>query len=399
MDSAAPPSRNATGYFFFSVVLATAASFLFQVAAGRALPDQDLSSFTAWSLAANLWCVPAVAFQYFVSLSRRPTRFSRPALFATAAAITVAMTLLTANFARVPGAAMIVLAFAALMTSGLFVGRLQAAGRIVDLGHVYIVMGVGRCAVPVLLGSSVAAWQVTLPLSMFGSTLCALALFIARPSGTPVVRGDDPTPDASFARRLTGSVLLTSAGMILPFLDFKLIEWTQDSTVSGQFARASTLGRVLYFGGAMLLQVVYPLQLKAGRGEGSPALARFLKRADWLVMALLAIGTLVLAGGSSWLVPLLFKRASGVSTSAIFVSCLNFSFLVLVFSHVQARVAKLALKEPLMLSAWLGLSALALVWLGRGAAPLRVLLGALVAYAVATGFVLYARRTPSSDPP
>ena len=288
------------------------------------------------------------------------------------------------------------------MVSGLFVGRLQAAGRIVDLGHVYVTMAIGRCAVPVLLGSSVAAWQVTLPLSMFASTLCALALFIARPGGNPIATNADPTPDASFARRLAGSVLLTSAGMILPFLDFKLIEWTQDSSMSGQFARASTLGRVLYFGGAMLLQVVYPLQLKAGRGEGSPALAAFLKRADWLVMALLLIGTLVLSGGSSWLVPLMFKRQSGVGLGAILVSCLNFSFLVLVFSHVQACVAKLELKEPLLLSAWLGLSTLGLVWFGRGAAPLAVLIGALLAYAVATGFVLYARQTPAvqaNEPP
>jgi hypothetical protein len=411
MDSAAPPSRNATGYFFFSVVLANAASFLFQVAAGRALSDQDISGFTAWSLAASLWCVPAVAFQYFVSLSRRPMRLSRPALLVTAALVALAMAVLAVTFARVNGIAMITLAFTAQMVSALFVGRLQAEGRIVHLAHVYVTMALARCAVPVLLGSSVAAWQITLPLSMFASALAGLVVFIGRPSVSPLAPSSDAdranvdkksaTKEASLVRRLTGSVLLTSAGLILPFLDFKLIEWTQDVAVSGQFARASTLGRVLYFGGAMLLQVVYPLQLKAGRGEGSPALARFLKHADWLVLGSLVLGTLVLSGGSSWLVPLMFKREAGVSTAAILVSCLNFSFLVLVFSHVQARVAKLDLKEPLLLSAWLGLAALALVWFGRGAPPLTVLLGALGAYAVATGFVLYARRTQApeaSDP-
>jgi hypothetical protein len=402
MDSAAPPSRNATGYFFFSVVLANAASFLFQVAAGRALSDQDISGFTAWSLAASLWCVPAVAFQYFVSLSRRRLRLSRPALLATAALVATTMVVLAVTFARVNGVAMIMLAFTAQMVSALFVGRLQSEGRIAHLAHVYVIMAVARCAVPVLLGSSVAAWQITLPLSMFASALAGLVVFIARPSAAPLVASahadgtkaaaGDETKEASLVRRLTGSVLLTSAGLILPFLDFKLIEWTQDVAVSGQFARASTLGRVLYFGGAMLLQVVYPLQLKAGRGEGSPALVRLLKHADWLVLGSLVAGTLVLSGGSSWLVPLMFKREAGVSSTAILVSCLNFSFLVLVFSHVQSCVAKLELQEPLLLSAWLGLSVVALVWFGRGAPPLRVLLGALAVYTVATGFVLYARR-------
>jgi hypothetical protein len=382
-------------------VVASACAFAAQVLAGRLLHDVEVARLTSWTVSVGLWCIPGVTLQYFVSLSRRQMPLERPVLAICAGASALTFMAICLSFRTLPTGSLIAITFVAQIAFGVLVGRLQATSQILALGHITIALAVARIGIPLALGRSLAAWQAGLPLIVLAGVLGALYMVWRSVPGeaAPISAGEAP-PNADRVQRAAGSVLLTGASVLLPFLDFKLIAWTQSEMQAGQFARASTLGRILYFGGSILVQTIYPLQLKLARGDGAPALARFVRHANVLVVAALGIGTAVLSVGAPRLVPILFAHELGIPASAVLVSCINYSLLVLLFSSLQAAIATLSLRGPLATAVCLVAGIGGIAWFAAGWEPLAVLIagGVLYASALLLGKAVAQRAKPQHEP-
>jgi hypothetical protein len=89
----------------------------------------------------------------------------------------------------------------------------------------------------------------------------------------------------------------------------------------------------------------------------------------------------VLSVGAPRLVPILFAHELGIPASAVLVSCINYSLLVLLFSSLQAAIAALSLRGPLATAVCLVAGIGGIAWFAAGWEPLAVLIAGGVLYA------------------
>ncbi|NOU26332.1 MAG: hypothetical protein HOO96_00370 [Polyangiaceae bacterium] len=365
-----------------SSVFAGASAYAFQLLASSSSAPSEFAALNGWIFYVSAAATAGVVLQYYVSLRGPRARLTGPARTAMGvlAASVLGATLLLS--ARLPPWATGMLAVASQLAYGYAFGAFQASADLVALAALNVVVSVVRLGVPFALGLTAASFRSSMPASTSAATLVAVLFFrelAAKPAEPAATKSD------SAWKPLLPALLLTGAATTFPFLDSLLVNAALPDDVAGEFARVQVAGRALFFGGLILLQVAYPYQLRAARGEGGAG-GFWTSRADGVATALVAVGGVVLTVGLPRLWPLWAKSDLPWTWPAL-VS-VNFTLLFAVYARVQRAAAVKDVRGALVAAALLAVAAVAVPRLGTTVQTIGVAAGAFYALALVALVVL-----------
>jgi hypothetical protein len=136
--------------------------------------------------------------------------------------------------------------------------------------------------------------------------------------------------------------LLAVAGMLLPSIDVLAVSFAHGAATTGAYSRIALVSRVVFFGGAALVQMLLPYEVRRVKaGEPLPEFAARAKRLLAPVMLALALA------GSTLGELLVFRAMTGDERVWLHASCLSAGLLVVALGVVQ----RLATSERLRAAA------------------------------------------------
>lgn len=381
------PSRQKPLLLAASSVFAGASAYAFQLLASSSSAPSEFAALNGWIFYVSAAATAGVVLQYYVSLrgpQARLTRRVRIGMGVLAASVLGATLLLSP---RLPPLATGTLAVASQLAYGYAFGAFQASTDLVALSALNVVVSVVRLGVPFALGLTAASFRSSMPASTSAATLVAVVFFRELEAKAAEPRSADRE---NAWRSLLPALLLTGAATTFPFLDSLLVNAALPDAVAGEFARVQVAGRALFFGGLILLQVAYPYQLRAARGEGGAG-GFWTSRAEGVAIALVAVGGVVLTLGLPRVWALWAKTDLPWTWPAL-VS-MNFTLLFALYARVQRAAAMKDVRSSLV--AALLLAAAGVVVPRVCATVPSIGLAAACFYAVALGVMVAFRRAPS----
>lgn len=371
-----------------SSVFAGASAYAFQLLASSSSARAEFAALNGWIFYVSAAATAGVVLQYYVSLrgpGARLTGAARTTMGVLAASVLGAALLLST---RLPPWATGALAVASQLAYGYAFGAFQASADLVALAALNVVVSVVRLGVPFALGLSASSFRSSMPASTAAATLVAV-LFFRELEAKPTKPAKAETENAW--KPLLPALLLTGAATTFPFLDSLLVNAALPDDVAGEFARVQVAGRALFFGGLILLQVAYPYQLRAARGEGGAG-GFWTSRADGVATGLVALGGAALTVGLPRVWPLWAKSELPWTWPAL-VS-VNFTLLFALYARVQRAAAVKDVRGALVAAALLAIAAVAVPRLGASVQTIGLAAG--VFYAVALLAMVVLRRASAA---
>lgn len=310
-------------------------NYLFQVHGAAVLDATAFGLLSAWLAQVTLASAVTTVVQ-FVSLDTplAKARFDRLLRGAGVAALLV----LAAHVAYGRRASPLALGASTFVASALLyavVGQLQARLRLGDVAAALLATAAFRFALPFAWAADVRAksFYVSHAAAALAGVVVAAVLVTLRPlaAAEPVTAATPPERNGGL--RLGRPVLLAFATVIFPFVDVLAISATHDAATTGAFSRIALAARIVFFGGAAVLQILLAHHLHAAKsGDDLPAFVVRVER--WATPALLA-GAAVLAA----VLDVAILHPSGGERVWLFASCLEAAVLVAILGHVQRLAA------------------------------------------------------------
>lgn len=317
--------------FLVANVLAGVLNYLFQVHAAAVLDAASFGSLSAWFARVTIFTTVATVVQ-FLSLDFPVPE--RPFFTLLRSCGALALISLAAVGALSAGSRTLDLRFlggVVVIGNVLFfavVGQLQARLQLGVVALSLLAAAVTRCALPFAWTKAARGpgFYVAHAVSALVGILVILAV-VRRAPPPAALRGRDD--GSSLRLRLGRPLLLALAAVIFPSLDVLAVSATTDATTTGNYSRMALAARIVFFGGASVLQTLLPYQLHAGDPRmPAPAFVRLAER--WLTPAVLT-GALAFAG----IVDRALLHPRGDEAVWLYASCLGTAVLVAVLAYVQ----------------------------------------------------------------
>lgn len=310
-------------------------NYLFQVHGAAVLDATAFGLLSAWLAQVTLATAITTVVQ-FVSLDAplARARFDRLLRGAGVASLLVLAALVAYGRQATP----LALGASTFVASALLyavVGQLQARLRLADVAAAFLATAGFRFALPFAWPADARApsFYVSHASAALAGVVVAAALVTLRPLATTEPATTAPLPEREGGLRLGRPVLLAFATVIFPFVDVLAISSTHDAATTGAFSRIALAARIVFFGGAAVLQILLAHHLHAAKsGDDLPAFVVRVER--WATPALLA-GAAVLAA----VVDVAILHPSGKEHVWLFASCLEAAVLVAILGHVQRLAA------------------------------------------------------------
>ena len=311
-------------------------NYLFQVHGAAVLDATAFGLLSAWLAQVTLASAITTVVQ-FVSLDAplARARFDRLLRWAGVASLVV----LAAHVAYGRQASLLALGASTFVASALLyavVGQLQARLRLGDVAAALLATAAFRFALPFGWPADVRArsFYVSHAAAALAGVVVASVLVTLRPLATtePAVAAVPP-PEREGGLRLGRPVLLAFATVVFPFVDVLAISSTHDAATTGAFSRIALAARIVFFGGAAVLQILLAHHLHAAKsGDELPAFVVRVER--WATPALLAG-----AAGLAAVLDVAILHPSGGEQVWLFASCLEAAVLVAILGEVQRLAA------------------------------------------------------------
>lgn len=299
-------------------------NYLFQVHAAAVLDPAAFGLLSAWLAEVTLVSSIASLVQY-ISLDFRIEGF-RKSLVRAGAVSALLLLLLVAVGRSAPVLGLGATSVAGAIALHAVIGQLQARLRLGVVATSVLVTATVRFGLPFATTFYVAHAAAAL-----AGVATAAVLVSTRPG--EVVEGAAPESPAPARRlRLGRPVLLAFSVVLLPQLDVLVLARLQDPATLGAYSRVALAARIVFFGGAAVLQTVLPHQVHAAeRKERLPSFVAHVQR--WLGVVLVA-GAVALAGMAT-----LVLHPKGEERTWLFGSCVSAALLVALLGHVQRFAA------------------------------------------------------------
>lgn len=215
-------------------------------------------------------------------------------------------------------------------------GRLQGTMRFAALSRTFIVEMVARLtitwlALEVRADADAAAFGVVMSLAV---TLAAVRL--ERPGRVDLLPTYDGRAHGPADVRLSGTITLLGAGMLLANADLVVVKATFSPEAAGSYAAVALVGRALVFCGTAIANVVFPI---CAREPDTPATTLVVRRA---VGALATAGAALVIGASLFgdhLVRLLFADGYPAAGALLPPFLVGTTMLVVVHLLATTRLA------------------------------------------------------------
>lgn len=208
-------------------------------------------------------------------------------------------------------------------------GQLQARLQLGAVGAAALAAAALRFGLPF-------AWPAAARAPIFYASQAA-APFMGIVAAAAIVSFAPPRPErarSSGRLRLGRPVLLAFATVLFPLIDVLFVSSTQDVATTGAFSRVSLASRMVFFGGAAVLQILLPHELHGAKtGDPLPRFAVFLQKV--LTPGMIG-GAIVLAALADQLV----LHARGSERTWLYASCLTAAVLVAILGHVNRFAAR-----------------------------------------------------------
>jgi hypothetical protein len=310
-------------------------NYLFQVHGAAVLDATAFGLLSAWLAQVTLASAITTVVQ-FVSLDAplARARFDRLLRWTGVASLLVLAALVAYGRQTTP-LALGVSTFVASALLYAVVGQLQARLRLADVAATFLATAGFRFALPFAWAAGVRApsFYVAHAAAALAGVVAAAALVTLRPLATTEPATAAPLPERGRRLRLGRPVLLAFATVLFPFVDVLAISSTHDAATTGAFSRIALAARIVFFGGAAVLQILLAHHLHAAKsGDDLPAFVVRVER--WATPALL-VGAAVLAAG----LDVAILHPSGGERVWLFASCLEAAVLVAILGHVQRLAA------------------------------------------------------------
>ena len=370
-------------------VLASAASYLFQMQVMAAEAPALFVRFNHWLFLAGVIGLPGVLTQsvsgfWHLSAQQR----SRLLVASASVGSVVSIVLALIGPAGLSEWSLLLLHFVA------FIPTCALMGQALALGYLPAILWGILCPVVARIGF----YQV---LSHNDLTACRAIVFTTALTvvGLSVLlarspRSGDNVVDRPGARTLTRGAVLALVSSLIPYADFELIRLTQAAASVELFGRVSLLSRMVLLGGTVLTQAVLPEQLQHFH-------RKTVETRWWMRHAPILIFSAAVAASFALylLVPLLrlpgFDSWTSDARKILLIAGINCAALVLVLAEVQAACTVGKLQRL-----WPGLAIFALSWIGicltRPPSVVHALTLSGVAYA-ATATCLYVFQALARD--
>jgi len=322
-------------------------NYLFQVHAAAVLDAPSFGVLSAWLARVTMISAVATVAQ-FVSMDHRlaDATLSRGLRLAGIASAALLIGLVAFTNRPAPGVAplgglggptglgIVAVASAVLLYAAL--GQLQIRLRLAEVGAAVLVASALRFALPFAWdrGARASAFVLAHAVAPFAGVV--VAALLVRSVGPPAASG--PTPPAAKTPRpglrLARPTLLAFATMLFPLLDVLVVSAWSDEATTGVFSRVGLPARVVFFGGAAVLQALLPHWLHAAE-TGAP-LPRFVIRLEpWITPGLVVPSLVLSAALDRW-----GLRPEGDPRIWLHASCLSAALVVAILSHVQRFAAR-----------------------------------------------------------
>lgn len=390
-----PPTNVPAFVFLLSSALASAGSYAVQFLASSRLEPRLFSDLTTWFFYISVSSIGGVLLQYETSLRTNAQTIQRTHI-GMAGVLAIGLSVVAmGQSGRWSGVILGALAVLSQFGFGFLFGTFQRNAQLGTLSLLNISSSIVRVGVAWFGGTSVSGFQA--------SVVCANLAAVAVGSTAVVLssqsverKPEQDAPRVSLWSRLLGAAILTSVGLVFPYADFLIVRYSNPAHDTGQFASTHLLARVVFFAGTMLLQVTYPLELRAASGDGA-AKSRLTQ-----YRGLAGVGLAVVTGGVLFgqdLVSILFHRAPPtVPKGLLLILCFNFVCLIQLQGLLQMSVAKRQMAIAVKLAGttllWLFVLIVVASWL-----RLDIMFGVIVSgvgyLAIAVVFYRIARSGPS----
>ncbi len=382
-----PPQRR-TALLVLAGVVASAASYLFQMQVMATQSPALFVRFNHWLFLAGVVGLPGVLVQS-VSNFWQPTnaRRRRALLLASGSAgVAVLLAVLFGGTAGRSENALLAVFFLGFLPTSALMGQAQATGNLPAIFWGTLCPVGARAAFYQLIRTQDAAAYRAVALAV-GCTVLGLALLLS------LAKTESSPPQRPLDRHaLLRGAVFALVSTVIPYADFELVRATQSADSVELFGRISLLSRMVLLGGTLLTQAVLPEQLRQFH-RGTVETRWWLRRAPLLIFGL----ALLAAAALCTLVPLLplpgFTSWSSHERLVLALACINCAALVLVLSEVQAVCTMGELRGIVP-----ALSVLALTWGGiylyKPPTMPQALMAAGIAYAL-TALSLYLTKPHS----
>ncbi|MEO6419408.1 MAG: hypothetical protein ABIP39_08390 [Polyangiaceae bacterium] len=366
-----------------SALAASAATYVYQLLAARALDDVQFAQLNLWLFWVSLASVVGIVLQYSVSLhakARAPARGTGFALLSAASLLLLLLVLVRATaLPWISGA----LAVVTCLSFGYVTGTFQALTWVRALAASNLTLGLSRLAFVLAVGMDAEGFRRAFAASNAMATMVGAFVFLASSKSeiAPLEAAHGPTPKLS--SRLVGATILAVAGSLFQFADFLVVSGSQTQESAGIFGQAQTLGRSLFFLGLIGLQVLYPYQLRFARGDQPSRLRWWLRHGEAGLFAILTVAAVALTAVAPWFLVNVLHKTSSAPRAWIALSSANFLLLSAIFGRIQRGIAFRSLRLPVLLLGFLVLSVLVLSHVMRGHSTTTALLFATLFYGLA----------------
>lgn len=337
--------NGATLWLAATSAFAMAASYAYQLLASATLSPSEFAWLNHWLFWVGFGSAFGVLVQFTTSLAS--FQISRALTRKAAFGFALMLTLLVASPWRSSGLTIGIASVLAYFLVGYLFGEHQRRANLVALGWMNLATSSTRMLVKFAPAGS--TWFM---LAVPAGSVLAMAAGVLSPVREELQAAEPAKEDvervtAPRMQSLVSGLLLTLTGLLFPFLDFELVYLTCSKDASSAFAGAHLMAKVPYFGGLVLLQVLYPLQLRAnakrtatGEASGSSSVLPWLPAA---VALAIAVGSTVWSSLGPAIYSRLAHRPLFADPSAVQLATTNFAFLF----FLQAKLQELAAKRTL----------------------------------------------------
>jgi hypothetical protein len=330
-------SRAAALALALANLVAGLLNYLFQVHAAAALDAAEFGRFSAWLAQVALASAVATVIQ-FLSLDTpiAEPRFRRLLGVSGAVSFVLVVAHVLAGSALSP----LALGAVTLVSTALLyavVGQLQSRLRLAVVATAIFATSGFRFALPFTStgGMRAKSFYVAQAAAAFAGVALAALLTLRSRGGAVAGIAAPAAPRAEVATRLrlARPVLLAFAAVAFPFVDVLAISSTNDVATTGAFSRIALAARIVFFGGAAILQVLLPYHIHTSKSGA--ALPSFIARVERWLTPISLVGAIILAA--------VFDRAvldpRGGQRVWLFATCLSAALLVGILAHVQRLAA------------------------------------------------------------
>jgi hypothetical protein len=209
------------------------------------------------------------------------------------------------------------------------IGQLQARLQLGVVAAAVVAAAAVRFGLPFAWprDARASAFYVSHTAAAFAGIAAAAGVVTLRRSRAEVAPAEAPPKERRL--RLVRPILLAFVTVLFPVIDVLVVSATQDAATTGAFSRIALASRIVFFGGAVAVQVLLPHELHAAAsGKPLPRFAVLLQQ--WLTPGVLA-GAIVLAA----LLDRFVLQPQGEERTWLYASCLAAALLVAVLGQVN----------------------------------------------------------------